>query len=65
MKNYGFTNHFRPLYHKNRIAAKQGGAIAGNARKALEAKTGKKVITSENYLPEGKKIKQLSKGKRK
>ena len=46
---------------KNRIAAKQGGAIAGNARKALEVKTGKKVITPENYLPEVKKNKQLKK----
>lgn len=28
--------------------AKQGGTIAGNARKALEAKTGKKVVTTLN-----------------
>jgi len=47
---------------KNKIAAKQGGTIAGNARKALEIKTGKKVITSENYLPEAKKNKELKKG---
>jgi DNA-damage-inducible protein D len=44
---------------KNKIAAKQGGTIAGNARKALEVKTGKKVITSENYLPEAQKKKEL------
>ncbi len=49
---------------KNKIAAKQGGAIAGNARKALEVKTGKKVITSRNYLPEAKKNKLLGKDKK-
>ena len=35
----------------NRKAAKEGGAIAGNARKALEAKTGKPVVSKANYLP--------------
>lgn len=34
----------------NRTAAKEGGAIAGNARKALEAKSGKPVVSKENYL---------------
>ena len=52
-------------FFKNRMAAKQGGTIAGNARKALEIKTGKKVITTGNYLPEARKTKQLQKGKRK
>jgi len=36
---------------KNAIAGKKGGAIAKNARIALEAKTGKKVVTGENFLP--------------
>jgi len=36
---------------KNAIAGKKGGAIAKNARLALEAKTGKKVVTGENFLP--------------
>ena len=49
---------------ENKIVAKQGGKIAGDARKALEVKTGQKVITSENYLREGKIPKQL-KGKKK
>lgn len=49
---------------ENKIVAKQGGKIAGDARKALEVKTGKKVITSENYLPEAKVPKQI-KGKKK
>ncbi|HAF44313.1 MAG TPA: phage antirepressor protein [Gallionellaceae bacterium] len=39
----------------NRTAAKEGGTIAGDARKALEAKTGKKVVSGENYLPPGKR----------
>lgn len=34
----------------NRSAAKEGGTIAGNARKELEAKSGKPVVSKENYL---------------
>lgn len=37
-------------FDENRISAKEGGTIAGNARKALEAKTGKKVVSPSNYL---------------
>ena len=51
-------------FMENKIVAKQGGKIAGDARKALEVKTGQKVITSENYLPEAKVPKQI-KGKKK
>ncbi|MEO6902694.1 MAG: Bro-N domain-containing protein [Bacteroidia bacterium] len=50
---------------QNKVAAKQGGRIAGDARKALEIKTGEKVVSKNNYLPEEKKIKQLIKGKKK
>jgi len=41
----------------NKIVAKEGGSIAGNARKDLEGKTGKEVSTSKNYLskPEDRK----------
>jgi len=39
----------------NRKAAKEGGTIAGNARMALEAKSGKRVVSAENYLPPVKK----------
>jgi hypothetical protein len=43
---------------ENESAAKTGGGIAKKARQELEAKTGRKVITSENYLlPSQKKIK--------
>jgi hypothetical protein len=34
----------------NKIAAKKGGKIAGDARVALEKETGKKVVSKENYL---------------
>jgi DNA-damage-inducible protein D len=35
---------------QNAEASKKGGAIAKDARKALESKTGKSVVTSENFL---------------
>jgi len=35
-------------FPENRRVAQEGGAIAGDARKQIEAKTGKKVITSKN-----------------
>ncbi len=50
---------------ENQIVAKQGGSVAGKARRDLEIKTGKKIVSSENYLPESKKNKQLNKGKKK
>lgn len=34
----------------NRTAAKEGGTIAGDARKALETKSGKAVVSKNNYL---------------
>jgi hypothetical protein len=47
---------------QNQKVARHGGAVAGNARRELESKTGKKVVTKENYLPETIKNKQLEKG---
>lgn len=44
---------------ENAKAGKKGGAIAKNARKELEAKTGKSVITGDNFLPPKKENKQL------
>lgn len=44
---------------ENADAGKKGGKIAKKARLELEAKTGKSVITSENYLPPAKKQKQI------
>jgi len=34
----------------NKVAAHDGGAIAGNARRQLEHKSGRKVVTRRNYL---------------
>lgn len=45
---------------KNKDAARKGGKIAGDARKALEKETGKKVISNQNYLL-GDKKNQLKK----
>ena len=42
-------------FEQNKKAAKAGGKIAGDARKQLEIKSGKKVVTKQNYLPETKK----------
>lgn len=50
---------------ENKIAAKQGGSVAGKARRDLEIKTEQKVVSTENYLPESKENKQLNKGKKK
>jgi hypothetical protein len=35
-------------FKENKIIAKQGGTIAGNTRREIEEKTGKKVVTSRN-----------------
>ena len=40
----------------NRKAAKEGGTVAGNARKALETKSGKSVVSKKNYLPPPNKV---------
>ncbi len=45
---------------ENKIPAKKGGQIAKNARKELESKTGRKVVSGESFLAlkfESKKIK--------
>ncbi len=49
----------------NAKASKKGGAVAKNARKELEAKTGKSVVTGENFLPPDKENKLLPKKKKK
>jgi len=46
-------------FSQNKMIAKQGGAIAGNARKELELKTGEKVVSKTNYLPSAKINKQI------
>jgi hypothetical protein len=44
---------------ENQVAAKTGGRIAKRARLELESKTGRKVVTGENYLPPAKTAKQV------
>lgn len=45
-------------FNELKNAAHEGGSIAGNARVELEEKSGQKVVTEKNYLPEPKKIKK-------
>lgn len=37
-------------FMKNKLAARAGGSVAGNARRQLEARSGRKVVTRRNYL---------------
>lgn len=46
---------------ENKRVAKEGGSIAGDARKSIEVKTGKPVITSKNAIDFGKLIEDVSK----
>ncbi|MBD3304394.1 phage antirepressor protein [Candidatus Woesearchaeota archaeon] len=50
---------------ENKQAAKEGGAVAGMARKELEKRSGGSVVSQENYLDEPEKIKKKQvKGRR-
>lgn len=42
---------------ENQLAARDGGTVAGDARRQLEVKSGKKVITANNYLADKPKSK--------
>lgn len=42
-------------FDENKVAARSGGEVAGNARQDLEARTGNKVVTKQNYLEEEQK----------
>ena len=46
-------------FDKNKQAAIEGGSVAGTARKQLEAKSGKKVVSGKNYLPADKRVKKI------
>ncbi|MEK6833805.1 MAG: Bro-N domain-containing protein [Nanoarchaeota archaeon] len=48
-------------FHENKIAAVQGGKIAGNARKELEEVSGEEVISSDNFLSESELLKRKKK----
>jgi hypothetical protein len=44
---------------ENKSAARTGGRIPQGARLERESKTGRKVISGENYLPPAKAAKQV------
>ncbi len=44
-------------FDENKKVAKQGGKIAGDARKELEKKTKKQVVSGDNFLPSSKQKK--------
>jgi hypothetical protein len=46
-------------FDENKQAAVEGGSVAGTARKQLESKTGKKIVSEKNYLPDAQKKKRL------
>jgi hypothetical protein len=55
-------------FDENKEAARDGGSVAGNARRELEKKSGRKVVSDENYLElpqSAKKIKTSGKPKKK
>lgn len=51
-------------FEENKRVSKEGGKIAGDARKALEKKSGRKVVSKQNYkaLPE-REARRLNAGK--
>jgi len=50
-------------FEENKIAARQGGEVAGNARKELESKTGESVLSEDNFLDVPEKIKKKKRKK--
>jgi hypothetical protein len=50
-------------FSKLRNDAQEGGKIAGNARKALEKKTGKKVVSAQNFLDAPESLKRINNSK--
>jgi len=46
-------------FDESKTAARKGGEVAGTARKDLEKKTGKRVVSPENYLTEPEYRKRL------
>lgn len=42
-------NKNAPGFDQNKYAAIEGGSVAGRARKDLERKSGRKVVTNQNY----------------
>ncbi|OGT98759.1 MAG: phage antirepressor protein [Geobacteraceae bacterium GWB2_52_12] len=51
-------------FDENKVSARKGGKIAGDARKKLEIETGASVVSSENYLTEPESRKKLKRRKK-
>ncbi len=51
-------------FEENKDAAKEGGTVAGIARKELERRSGEKVVSSENYINETQTRKKLESKKK-
>lgn len=52
-------------FEEKKVPAKKGGKIAKDARKALEKKIGRSIVTEENYLTSRKQVKGLKTKKKK
>ena len=46
-------------FPESKAAANEGGTVAGNARRELEKKSGRKVVSRENYLDASESAKRL------
>ncbi len=51
-------------FHESKHSARKGGEVAGKAREDLERKTGRRVVSHENYLTEPERLKRLERKKR-
>lgn len=51
-------------FHESKKAARKGGEVAGKARDDLEKKTGRRVVSRENYLAEPESRKRLERKKK-
>ncbi len=58
-------NHDAQGLPENKQAARKGGSVAGSARRDLEKKSGRKVVTKENFLALTQSVKKAAKLKRK
>ena len=50
-------------FGEGKKAAQEGGAVAGRARRDLETKSGRSLVTSENYVEQAESVKRLEKKK--
>ncbi|MBI5056574.1 MAG: Bro-N domain-containing protein [Nitrospirae bacterium] len=50
-------------FHESKQSARKGGEVAGKAREDLERKTGRRVVSRENYLTEPESRKRLERKK--